>query len=650
MDAAAIRREEILAKKNKLEELRRARAARDQELRKSKQDATTGTGTIAQPTPSREVDKLLESVLGVDISRPATPRISSGSGPPTTYTTSATQTLSVSPPLTVYEQPSASSEAPPKQEIITYDQGVQTEDWEQKWPEDNDTQSPERSEELRNKLRQEIEEEVRATVQPREANEAPRPAQEEERFPARQLSNEELEAVTASKEFQDFLDQSTKVIERALDEEYDLLTDYAHGKANLDDDDESYGGRGKRGRRVKESHQFWDERWSKKRMISDIDFSPYYPELLLASYTKNPTAHNDPTGLVQVWNDKMRSRPEHTFHASSDILTAKFSPFHPNLIVGGCYSGQVVLWDTRSKSPLPVQKTPLTGSGHTHPVYSINIVGTQNANTIMSCSTDGVVCGWSVDMLAQPQEFLELLAPSPNKTEDVAPLCMAFPKADPTYFLAGTEEGTIFACDRYERAGAKAGIDARIRYTGHAAPVMSLDFHPPHGQIDLGDLVLSASMDWSAKLWHVRPPAATGGAASGSAHIQGPVLDFSREDLVFDAKWSPTRPGIFALVDGAGMLEIWDLNADIEVPVQRVGTSDKLGGGAYRKRSLNRVAWERNEGKRVAVGGLDGVVTVFEVGHELGGSKAEPEEWTGVKKIVGKIEAQAIAKAVVNGK
>ena len=85
----------------------------------------------------------------------------------------------------------------------------------------------------------------------------------------------------------------------------------------------------------------------------------------------------------------MHDRPEYMFHAQSDILTAKFSPFHPNLIIGGAYSGQVLLWDTRAKSA-PVQKTPLTGSGHTHPVYSLDIVGTQNANNIISCSTDEI--------------------------------------------------------------------------------------------------------------------------------------------------------------------------------------------------------------------------------------------------------------------
>jgi dynein intermediate chain len=279
---------------------------------------------LAQPTPSRadksrDIEKLLDSVLGEsrpgstgpagspragsrsrpesvlssnrlsDEHRASTPRLSSGSGEPrdsqlsgTTYVTSATQTLPLAPLLTVYEQP---SDAPPKREVITYSKGVQTGDelWDPKrnekgvgvdeedWPE-GVSPAPERLEELRQNIRKEIEEELKATVQP---GTGVIQAREEERFPARVLSTEELEAVTASKDFQEFLEQSTKVIERALDEEYDLLTDYAHGKANLDDDDEGYSGRGKRGRRVRELHQFWDERWSKKRMISDIDFSPH---------------------------------------------------------------------------------------------------------------------------------------------------------------------------------------------------------------------------------------------------------------------------------------------------------------------------------------------------------------------------------------
>lgn len=346
----------------------------------------------------------------------------------------------------------------------------------------------------------------------------------------------------------------------------------------------------------------------------------------------------------------MPSRPEYVFHnPSSDILTAKFSPFHPKLVVGGCYSGQVLLWDMRTNSPNPVQKTPLTGLGHTHPIYSLDIVGTQNANNIISCSTDGVVCTWSVDMLAQPQEKLELKAP--NKTEDIAPQCIAFPTSDPTYFLAGTEEGTIYACHRYDRPGAKAGVDARVQYTAHDAPVVALDFHPARGPVDLGDLVLSASMDWTIKLWRVRPPAALGGAAvTGQPTAQGPTLDIVREDIVYDVAWSPVRPGIFAVVDGAGSLEVWDINHDVEVPVAKVAPTSELGA-AWPKRSLNRVAWERNEGKKLAVGGLDGVITVFEVGSELGGAEGgRADEWNQIKRVVTRAEAQLGARVAVNGK
>lgn len=297
----------------------------------------------------------------------------------------------------------------------------------------------------------------------------------------------------------------------------------------------------------------------------------------------------------------------------------------------------MLLWDTRVKFH-PVLKTPLTGAGHTHPVYSVSVVGTQNANNILTCSTDGVVCGWTVDMLAQPQELLDLVAPPPSKTDDLSPTCMAFPNSDPTYFLVGTEEGTIYPCHRYDRAGAKAGVEPKISYRGHAAPVMSVDFHPVHGPVDLGDLVLSSSLDWSVKLWKARPPASTAAnAASSSAFtVSTPIMEFSREDVVYDARWSPTKPGVFGLVDGAGQLEIWDITLDTEVPIAKATPSPRAGA-THLTKSLNKLAWEQNDGKRVAVGGLDGTVTVFDVAME----PARNEEWSAVKRLVSRAEGGA---------
>lgn len=567
------------------------------------------------------------------------------------------QILSTVPLTTVYECPPS-----PIKEVFSYNKAVQTtEGWTspsrpRAVPESDDdepvTSTPskrlsrrerDREEELRENLRKEIEEELRATkelvtdgvLKPSSAS----------NFPARNLTDEELNAVTHSDDFMVFIDRSTKVIEKALDQEYDILNDYTLQAFDIDDDDEQSGNVGGKGRRkVKEIAQFYDERWSKKRMVSSIDFSPKFSELLLASYTKNPTAPHDPDGIVQVWNMHLHDRPEFVFHAQSDILTAKFSPFHPNLIVGGAYNGQVLLWDTRARAA-PVQKTPLTGSGHTHPVYCVDVIGTQNSNNIISCSTDGVVCGWTVDMLVQPNESMTLLNPPPAKYEDISPTCMGFPQLDQTFFLVGSEEGTMFPCHRYDRAGAKAGIDSRVSYKGHAAPVMSVDFHPARGPLDLGDLVLSSSLDWSVKLWKVRAPAATSaeprlGTVSGETHV-APIMDFVREDVVYDAKWSPIKPGVFSLVDGAGWLELWDITVETEEPVARIAPSARKDGRTMlQNRSLNKVAWEQTEGKRLATGGIDGAVTMFEVGPDLGGKEGlKSEEWTNVKRLVGRHEA-----------
>lgn len=635
------------------------------------------SSSAAGRTDYESIEGIIQGIIG---DRPLSTS-TGGAGSPARRGSRPTSVLSggdYSPENSEYAAPSSAAAAPPAQlntvalttifecppspvkEVFSYNKGVQTvEDWVPPTrPSDHaisDDDEPaavgtpnkrlsrrerDREEEIRQRIRREIEEEVKAAGEMMaEGLGQATNAASTDKFPLRQLTAEEMSAVMSSEELVEFVDKSSKVIERALDQEYDILVDYAQLGQDADEEDDDAGNTGGKGkRRVKEVIQYFNERWSKNRMISGIDFSPKFPELLLASYTNNPSAPHEPDGVVQVWNQHMHNRAEFVFHAQSDVLTAKFSPFHQNLIVGGTYSGQILLWDTRAKSA-PVQKTPLTGYGHTHPIYSIDIVGTQNANNIISCSTDGVACAWSMDVFAQPQELLELKAPPPAKIEDVSPTCLSFPDGDPTFFLVGSEEGTIYPCHRYNRAGAKAGVDSDFCYKGHTAPVMSVDFHPARGPVDLGDFVLSSSLDWSVKLWKVRAPAATSTAGTTEGNMT-PLLDFVREDVVYDAKWSPIKPSVFALVDGAGSLEFWDIAVETEEPVARISPSQRKGGRTMLSKSLNKLAWEPSEGKRVATGGMDASVTVFEVAAGLGGKEElKTEEWTNVKKLVNRVEA-----------
>ncbi|KAG5460604.1 MAG: hypothetical protein BJ554DRAFT_7325, partial [Olpidium bornovanus] len=177
---------------------------------------------------------------------------------------------------------------------------------------------------------------------------------------------------------------------------------------------------------VKLQCSFFDERWSKGRDVTDVGWSSKHAELLVSSYSRNPNAINEPDGIVCVWNLHLLGRPEFVFHSTTDVLCTMFAPFHPNLVVGGTYSGQIVLWDTRSRH-LPVLKTALSAAGHTHPVYSLKIVGSHNAHNLVTASTDGLVCSWQLDMLAQPQEMIELVNPANSRTDEVAPTVISFP-------------------------------------------------------------------------------------------------------------------------------------------------------------------------------------------------------------------------------
>lgn len=65
-----------------------------------------------------------------------------------------------------------------------------------------------------------------------------------------------------------------------------------------------------------------------------------------------------------------------------------------------------------------------------------------------------------------------------------------------------------------------------------------------------------------------------------SAQSTRPLYSFEDScDYVYDAMWSPTHPALFACVDLAGRLDLWNLNNDTEVRIMH---------NALKKRSIKR--------------------------------------------------------------
>uniref|UniRef100_A0A8C9MDU7 Cytoplasmic dynein 1 intermediate chain 1 n=1 Tax=Panthera tigris altaica TaxID=74533 RepID=A0A8C9MDU7_PANTA len=394
--------------------------------------------------------------------------------------------------------------------------------------------------------------------------------QEVKEAPPRELTEEEKQQILHSEEFLIFFDRTIRVIERALAEDSDIFFDYSGRELEEKDGDVQAGAN------LSFNRQFYDEHWSKHRVVTCMDWSLQYPELMVASYNNNEDAPHEPDGVALVWNMKFKkTTPEYVFHCQSSVMSVCFARFHPNLVVGGTYSGQIVLWDNRSHRRTPVQRTPLSAAAHTHPVYCVNVVGTQNAHNLITVSTDGKMCSWSLDMLSTPQESMELVY---NKSKPVAVTGMAFPTGDVNNFVVGSEEGTVYTACRH---GSKAGIGEV--FEGHQGPVTGINCHMAVGPIDFSHLFVTSSFDWTVKLAPVHP------------------------------RLTPRGSRI--------LRDLWMLR----------DTSVAIEGAS----ALNRVRWAQ-AGKEVAVGDSEGRIWIYDVG-EL--AVPHNDEWTRFARTLVEIRA-----------
>uniref|UniRef100_A0AAG5DYV0 Cytoplasmic dynein intermediate chain n=1 Tax=Anopheles atroparvus TaxID=41427 RepID=A0AAG5DYV0_ANOAO len=425
----------------------------------------------------------------------------------------------------------------------------------------------------------------------------PQEQKKEDLKEVKELSAEQKQMIILSEDFQRFILKAGKVMERALSETVDIYTDYIGGGETDDINDE------KSHARLSLNRTFYCERWSKNRCVTSFDWSTHYPELMVASYHSNEESPNEPDGVVVVWNTKFKKQtPEEVFHCQSAVMSTCFAKFHPNLILGGTYSGQIVLWDNRVQKRTPIQRTPLSANAHTQPVYCLSMVGTQNAHNVISISSDGKLCSWSLDMLSQPQDVLEL---QHRQSKAISVTCMAFPHNEVNNFVLGSEDGYVYSASRH---GNRSGIGET--YEKHLGPVTGISAHHNQSSPDFGHLFLTSSIDWTIKLWSLKD--------------NKPLYSFEdNSDYVMDVAWSPIHPALFAGVDGSGRLDLWNLNQDTEVPTASIVVDGQP--------ALNRVSWTPS-GLHVTVGDEAGRIYVYDVADNLANPRMD--EWNKLNAVL----------------
>ncbi|CAH0519870.1 unnamed protein product [Peronospora belbahrii] len=470
------------------------------------------------------------------------------------------------------------------------------------------------------------------------------------------LSAEDRTALLQSDAMETFLNKASRVIERALStsSKFDIMIDYGEDveqDAAAEEAIES----------LKQQHVFVDDKWSNHRAVTDVDVSPFYPELTLVAYTARnfleekavddgllsqwDTMGKSPKvalmevaaiteGVVLLWSTALPGRPEYRFTCHSQVTSACFNPFDRHVIIGGTYSGQIVVWDTRAKSA-PVQKTALSAFSHTHPIYAMAVAGTKTSYTLISASTDGRVCIWDIDHLQKPIDMLDLRislsivsnytsANASDKKTEASVTSFAVLGKEIKELYIGTEAGKLYSTkvdqqkkkpgagddsgsmdtDKRNRGsllGSSTGdlvreviVEAVSKEGSHFGPVTAMHFNPLL-PMHRDSLLLTCSLDSTVKLW-------------SSEHPESPMLSFEpSSEYISDVRWSPVHPALFAVADSSGALSIWNILKDTEVSV----VSEKIS-----EKSLNKIRWSA-DGKSVITGDANGVSYIYGVPSDI---------------------------------
>lgn len=369
-----------------------------------------------------------------------------------------------------------------------------------------------------------------------------------------------------------------------------------------------------------------DDKVTESRCVTGINFHTKLDDVVLTSHSQRADGKLGASqGTVAVWGlDAGRGALQRSLMATSPITAMELLSITPSLVIGGTGGGNIVMWDIRSKTALPVttfggEDCDVTTSHGRQPVTAINTTVVPSP-VFCSASVSGYLYKWS---LSKPDYPISMSIIEENTgASELMFSCLDFPRSTQlfddnlaasnrrTQVFAGTYDGSIY---RLNNNGSQWSIeDGRAK---HSASVTALSPHPfGHRVPFLEDIVVSSSYDWTMRLWLFR---------RGQPFQELALFDMIENGGVNDVQWSQKHPTIFCAGDEAGALSLFDVSSQLmpdgssscQLTVPR--TTDRA--------ALTRVQWDNNC-QNICTGDVNGNIALWSCSSAFAG--LPDAEWT----------------------
>ncbi|XP_037954081.1 dynein intermediate chain 3, ciliary [Teleopsis dalmanni] len=256
-----------------------------------------------------------------------------------------------------------------------------------------------------------------------------------------------------------------------------------------------------------------------------------------------------------IWEIENPNEPFLTLEPKVQCVCLEYNQKDPTSLVSGMFNGQVAAWDIRhGKHPVMISEREIC---HRDPVTSVLWNNSKSGTEFFSGGSDGQVIWWDTRKLNEP---LDKLLMDPVRTDEqelsrsYGISVLEYETTIPTRFMAGTEMGMLFSCNRK----GKTPIEKiQIRMKCHWGPIFAIMRNPAFVKnfLTIGD--------WNARIW------------SEDCRESSIMWTKNCAAMLTDGAWSYTKVSQFFVTRMDGVLDTWDLLQQHNEPVLTVKVCDE---------------------------------------------------------------------------